>query len=202
MFIACAHAKTSKRPGTGKTLVVVEAIRQILALPQARVLACAPSNFAADEIAERLVAFGLDPAVLFRMNALSRPTDSLPVGLIPYSMIEDGRFNVPPIDQLQKYRVIVSTCISSSFIFSLGTTRGHFTHIFVDEAGHALEPEALVPILTIADSRTRIILSGDPKQLGPVARSASALSFNFGMSLLERLMANELYSMTDGPSAL
>jgi helicase MOV-10 len=47
------------RPGTGKTVTVVEAIRQVLKKnPNARVLACAPSNSAADIITERLADLG------------------------------------------------------------------------------------------------------------------------------------------------
>lgn len=176
--------------------MVVEAIRQVLAVPGARVLACAPSNFAADVIAERLVAFGIDPGVMFRLNALSRPPNQLPKTLFGYSLIENRHFDVPPIEQLLRYRIIVSTCVSSSLLFATGAQRGHFTHVFVDEAGYALEPEALVPILTLADTSTRVVLSGDPKQLGPIAHSASALAFNFGKAILLdswRLICTQLH---------
>lgn len=153
-------------------------------------------------IAERLAEFGIDVREMFRLNALTRPTNQLPAPLVPYSFVEDGRFDVPPIGSLLQYRVIVATCISSSLMFATGASRGHFSHIFVDEAGYALEPEALVPILTIADSRTRIILSGDPMQLGPIVRSQSAISFGFGESYLARLMRSEVYSLTDQGNSL
>lgn len=45
-------------PGTGKTTVVVELIRQLVARGE-RVLACAPSNLAVDNILQRLVAAGV-----------------------------------------------------------------------------------------------------------------------------------------------
>lgn len=175
----------------------MEAIRQILAIPGTRIFACAPSNFAADVIAERLVEFGVNPKTMFRLNALSRVVNSLPESLRKYSRIDDRRFDIPLIDQLLDYRVIVSTCVSSSVLFATGAPRGHFSHIFVDEAGYALEPEALIPLLTIADSSTRVILSGDPKQLGPIIRSACASSFNFGKSYLDRLMDMDIYSLSE-----
>jgi ATP-dependent RNA/DNA helicase IGHMBP2 len=45
-------------PGTGKTTATVELIRQVVAKGE-RVLACAPSNVAVDNLAERLVLAGL-----------------------------------------------------------------------------------------------------------------------------------------------
>lgn len=51
--------------------------------------------------------------------------------------------------------------------------RGHFTHIFVDEAGHATEPETVIPLSGLLDGKdtTQVVFAGDPKQLGPVVRS-------------------------------
>ena len=51
--------------------------------------------------------------------------------------------------------------------------------MFIDEAGHATEPEAVVPLAGIlsranqATGQGQIVLAGDPKQLGPVLRSGS-----------------------------
>jgi len=71
--------------------------------------------------------------------------------------------------------------------------RGYFSHIFIDEAGQACEPEAMVSIKTMADTKTNIILSGDPKQLGPIVRSTAALRLGLGVSYLDRLMALPMY---------
>lgn len=38
------------------------------------------------------------------------------------------------------------------------------------------------------------MLAGDPCQLGPVVKSKLAAAFGLGVSLLERLMSNPLYS--------
>jgi hypothetical protein len=36
------------------------------------------------------------------------------------------------------------TVVTAGRIFSAGFPLGHFTHVFVDEAGHAMEPETLI----------------------------------------------------------
>ncbi|TFK80574.1 P-loop containing nucleoside triphosphate hydrolase protein [Polyporus arcularius HHB13444] len=180
-------------PGTGKTVTIVEAILQILLLnPEAKVLACAPSNSAADILAQRLTS--LSPEELFRCNAAFREPGSLPADLLAYSYRPTHQFSLPSLAQLAKYRVIVSTCNNASFAYNIGLPEGHFTHVFVDEAGQASEPEVLVAIKPLALDDTRVILSGDPKQLGPVIRSSVAREFGMEKSYLERLMALPLYS--------
>lgn len=52
----------------------------------------------------------------------------------------------------------------------------------------------MVPIKTMADDRTAIVLSGDPKQLGPIVRSAVASHLGFATSFLNRLVDREVYS--------
>eukprot|EP00850_Spirogloea_muscicola_P006671 SM000032S12055 [mRNA] locus=s32:176582:184145:- [translate_table: standard] len=51
----------------------------------------------------------------------------------------------------------------------------------------ALIPETLIP-LTLAKSGTRILLCGDPCQLGPVVHSEEARKTGFGLSLLEKIV--------------
>ena len=150
------HEIALERPGTGKTVTIVEAMNQILLEDStARILACAPSNSAADLLAERLKE-RLRPSELFRLNAPSRSKEALPKVLIEYSRSnENGTFSVPPLTELNKYRVVVSTCISASVPYGLGMRRGHFTHIFIDEAGQASEPEAMIPIKTMANNDVR-----------------------------------------------
>ena len=59
---------------------------------------------------------------------------------------------------------------------------------------HASEPEVMIAIKPLALDHTRIILSGDPKQLGPVVRSSTAREFGLERSYLERLMDLPIYS--------
>ncbi|KAF8581297.1 P-loop containing nucleoside triphosphate hydrolase protein [Ramaria rubella] len=186
-------------PGTGKTVTIVEAMYQIMfANPDAHILACAPSNSAADLIAERL-GNTLSPKQLFRLNAPSRSRSHMPKNLEQFSQTNsDGTFSVPPLSILSQFRVIVSTCISASVPYGMGMSRGHFSHIFIDEAGQACEPESMIPIKTMANNQTNIVLSGDPKQLGPIVRSTVAIALGLGTSYLDRLMARGIYDVVRG----
>jgi superfamily I DNA and/or RNA helicase len=64
--------------------------------------------------------------------------------------------------------------------------KNHFTHVFIDECGQALETEALVPVAGILGSAIRnrpggqIILAGDPMQLGPVCDTKRAEKLGLG----------------------
>ena len=187
------------RPGTGKTVTVIECIRQLLAkYPQAKILACAPSNSAADLIAFRLRGH-LSTDELFRFYAASQFKDQILEGLGPYTSTQaDGHFSVPPMDRLKNFKVIVSTCNSAAVFSGIGVASGHFTHIFIDEAGQATEPETFVSIKMLADSKTNVVLSGDPKQLGPVIRSVITRELGLEKSYLERLMDRDVYNIQIG----
>lgn len=70
--------------GTGKTVTVIEAVKQLLKKnPRAHILLCAPTNSAADLLLARLSlgAGRLLPQVMLRLNAVSRYL-SFPVGAI------------------------------------------------------------------------------------------------------------------------
>ncbi|KAK1217312.1 hypothetical protein PQX77_020052 [Marasmius sp. AFHP31] len=158
-------------PGTGKTVTMVESIRQILDTnPQSRILACAPSNSAAGPIALRLVA--LVSNVLFRAYAPSRNKEQVPHELNDFTFRNaNGHFSVPG---------------------------GHYSRIFVDEAGQATEPEVMVAIKSMAGNDTNVVLCGDPKQLGPIIRSTVARKLGLEVAFIERLMAREVYDEVEG----
>ncbi|KAF8630294.1 hypothetical protein AX15_003007 [Amanita polypyramis BW_CC] len=181
--------------GTGKTSTMIEAVLQVLATnPQSRVLVCAPSNSAADLIVTKL-RHVLNNEKLFRFMAPSRFKSQVPDDVLPFTHLKDDiHFGVPMV-RIKHFRVIVSTCVSASFAAGIGLPRGHFSHIFVDEAGQATEPEALVGIKTLANPNTNIILAGDPKQLGPIIRSPVARELGLQKSYLERLMDRDAYDI-------
>lgn len=178
----------------------MEAIRQLVKTKSnTRILACAPSNAAADLIATRLRdSFNIDE--LFRLYAPSRHKDQVPDELMQYSYYHEMPnsrpcFGAPSIGRMKRFRIVIATCVSASIISGIGMPRGHFTHIFVDESGQATEPEALVPIKMMADDATNVVLSGDPKQLGPIVRSVIACKLGLELSYLERLMRLPIYDL-------
>ena len=73
-----------------------------------------------------------------------------------------------------------------------GSSSPHFTHLFIDEAAQATEPECLIPLSVVVDDdpgaiKVEIALCGDPRQLGPSIYSPIALE-GLQRSLLERLL--------------
>ncbi|XP_068579229.1 RNA helicase Mov10l1 isoform X2 [Cebidichthys violaceus] len=180
-------------PGTGKTITLIEAILQVYHfLPSSRVLVCTPSNSAADLICIRLHHSGfLHAACLARVNASSRQEESIPEVLRLYSKAGED------IRHASFHRIVVSTCSSAGMFHNIGIQVGHFTHVFLDEAGQATEPESLIPMSYLSESDGQIVLAGDPCQLGPLVKSKLATAFGLGVSLLERLMSNPLYSRHD-----
>ncbi|MCO5598040.1 hypothetical protein L7F22_052129 [Adiantum nelumboides] len=182
-------------PGTGKTVTVVEAVLQVLKRTDdcIHVLACAPSNAAADVILDRLRG-RVQVRDMLRLNAYTRHTDDVAAEMKPYCHIDGTFFGCPPLEKLVKYKVVVSTYFSAYMLGEQPLERGHFSHIFLDEAGQAMEPEALVALAKFTTPSTVVVLAGDHLQLGPVVRSSAAVSYGLGTSLLERLMGRAFYS--------
>lgn len=63
--------------------------------------------------------------------------------------------------QLARYRLIISTCMTLGQLHTMGLKRGHFTHVIVDEAGQATEPEIMVPMTHTHVEKGQIILAGN-----------------------------------------
>uniref|UniRef100_A0A8C5DLY9 RNA helicase n=1 Tax=Gouania willdenowi TaxID=441366 RepID=A0A8C5DLY9_GOUWI len=180
-------------PGTGKTVTLVEISTTD---PSTHILACAPSNSACDLLCERLMVH-IDPHQVYRMYASSKDPRSVPKNLLNFSnwnKTQDA-FVFPDKETLMKFRVLVVTMVTAGRLVSGGIPVGHFTHVFVDEGGQAVEPECVIAIAGLLSPETgQLVLAGDPKQLGPILRSPLALEHGLGISLLERLMLqNPLY---------
>ncbi|XP_051045069.1 RNA helicase Mov10l1 [Phodopus roborovskii] len=176
-------------PGTGKTVTIIEAVLQVhYALPDSRILVCAPSNSAADLVCLRLhESKVLKPAAMVRVNATCRFEETIIDAIKPYC--RDGE----DIWRASRFRIIITTCSSAGLFYQIGVRVGYFTHVFVDEAGQASEPECLIPLGLISDVNGQIVLAGDPMQLGPVIKSRLAMAYGLNVSMLERLMSRAAY---------
>ncbi|KAM4741444.1 putative helicase mov-10-B.1 isoform 3-T5 [Anableps anableps] len=187
-------------PGTGKTITVVEAINQVSkADPSAHILACAPSNSACDLLCERLKPH-LATYELYRMYASSRDMNSVPKDLLKYCNWDEKQdcFVFPEKEILMKYKVIVTTLFTAGRFVTGGVPAGHFSHVFVDEAGQAEEPQCIIAVAgLLCSGKGQLVLAGDPKQLGPIIRSPYAIQSGLGLSLLERLMNRKPYQDLD-----
>lgn len=173
-------------PGTGKTMTVVEAVKQIYARTNSNVLICTPSNNAANEIAKRLVA-DISTKDLFRVMASHFPFHLIPDDVKKYVNYTNGIFYPPEILDLLKYRIIITTLVSAAKLINGGCPSGHFSYVFIDESGQATESETLIPIAGILSSKSmkgnisgQIVLVGDPRQLGPVIQSPLAAKYGYG----------------------
>ncbi|CAG9789043.1 unnamed protein product, partial [Diatraea saccharalis] len=74
--------------------------------------------------------------------------------------------------------------------------RRPITHLLIDEAGQASEPASLVPT-ALLEPHGRLLLAGDPLQLGPCVISHYVQRRGLGTSLMERLTKMEMYQSGD-----
>lgn len=188
-------------PGTGKTSTIVEAVLQLYKnCRKAHILICAPSNSAADYLLEKLLgqkAVKFRDEEIFRLNASTRPYEEMKPELLRFCYFDECVFKCPPARAIMHYKIVVSTYMSACLLYAEGVIRGHFSHIFLDEAGQASEPETMIPISHLCKRETVVVVAGDPMQLGPVIYSKEADSNGLGKSYLERLFESELYSYGD-----
>ncbi|XP_072754735.1 probable RNA helicase armi [Anoplolepis gracilipes] len=193
-------------PGTGKTITLCETILQILTvIPESRLLVATPSNSSANLITERLLDSNiLKPGDLIRLIAYHCLDDgSIPEKLLPYcataelaaegtsknfSYHENGPKLNCTMSILGRHRITIGTCSALGILYNVGFPHGHFSHIMVDEAGQATEPEIMIPLSFIHSEHGQVVLAGDPMQLGPVVQSKLAAHFGFSESFLSRLL--------------
>lgn len=173
-----------------------------------------PSNSGANLIAELLLKqhkFKTTELVrLHSYNTLvkSKVPDDIKKhsAVIEQSQTNDGNnefeFDQPPehsldnkimLSDISKYRVVVTTCSMMGTMQLRRECKPRYSHVFVDEAGQCIEPEALIPIHYVDPKMGQVVLAGDPKQLGPVVFSTPAKNRNLGKSFLGRILDEKLY---------
>ncbi|EDW85385.2 uncharacterized protein Dwil_GK10580 [Drosophila willistoni] len=177
--------------GTGKTYTLAQAIKQLLAQPEAKILICTHSNSAADlyikEYLHPWIEEGLEEATPLRVYYHKRWSATVNSVVQKYCITDGvGNFRRPTVEDIMRHRIIVVTLSISMELATLGLPKGLFTHIFLDEAAQAMECEAIMP-LALANDSTRIVLAGDHMQMSPELFSAFAKERKLHISLLERL---------------
>ena len=165
--------------------------------PNAKILICAPSNAATDVVVERL-AEHVFPREMIRVMAYSRERKTVPESVMGYTNYDEetDSFMIPDVVDLKNYKVVAVTVSTGGKLYNNGI-QDHFTHAFLDEAGHSIEPEAIGCLTSVMrHSRSNppvIVLAGDPQQLGPIIRSDIGKKFGLEKSLLERVSEFECY---------
>ena len=191
-------------PGTGKTTTVVELILQFVkGFHYSKVLVCAPTNTAADVCCEKLGHYG---AIAGRMEMLrfmsyTRSHNEVPERVRPFTQGYDEEKRCYPSvkkEDLLKKRIVVATLSMGGSLYNLGVPRGAFDLIVIDEAGQAMEPEAIACVAGLLAPDGQLVLSGDPKQLGPVIHHGLAKTLGLAISYLERLMSRDVYARAAG----
>ncbi|KAI7991318.1 putative helicase MAGATAMA 3 [Camellia lanceoleosa] len=135
-----------------------------------RVLVCAPSNSALDEIVWRLLNTGI-------RDEMDRPYNPkiVRIGLKPHHSVHTVSMD---------YLVFSTLSFSGSTLFC--KLNRSFDVVIIDEAAQAVEPATLVPL---ANGCKQVFLVGDPVQLPATVISPIAEQFGYGMSLFKRFQS-------------
>uniref|UniRef100_A0A2K6SNB1 DNA-binding protein SMUBP-2 n=1 Tax=Saimiri boliviensis boliviensis TaxID=39432 RepID=A0A2K6SNB1_SAIBB len=178
-------------PGTGKTTTVVEIILQ--AVKQGlKVLCCAPSNVAVDNLVERLA---LCKQRILRLGHPARLLESIQQHSLDAVLARSDSAQIVADIRKDIDQVFVGTKKKKKpTFFSLSLRgcgrweaallpEGHFGMVVIDECAQALEASCWIPLLQAG----KCILAGDHKQLPPTVISHRAALAGLSLSLMERL---------------
>lgn len=160
--------------GTGKTMLLKEAIVLLClqATASARILVCTQSNHAADIYVKELDKCSKFSTKMIRVCYQWRKPVTVPAKIRKRYCIlgktKDGQdcFRDPDMNELRKHQklVVVTTLTTARVLIT--ETKGFFSHIIIDEAAQASEPESIIP-LALACENTRVVLAGDHQQVPP-----------------------------------
>ena len=155
--------------GTGKTRLIARLTHQILYTePKSRVLISVHHNQTADSYPRSFFSklsrhFPL-PCKVFRLvpDAKEAATHGTSEYIITCTADQFWQY----FRRFEEVRLVVTTNNTAGRLMKdVKLPRGHFTHIFLDDATQCTEPEALLPLL-LAGPHTKIILAGDHLQVG------------------------------------
>ncbi|KAM5570096.1 putative helicase MAGATAMA 3 [Rosa sericea] len=182
-------------PTTGNELKpeVVSSTRKY----RVRVLVCAPSNSALDEIVLRVMNSGVrdesdrsySPKIVRIGVKEHHSIRSVSINeLVQRKKGSMGGAKLDGGDEalravILEEAVIVFSTLSSSGSAHFGKWDRGFDVVIIDEAAQAVEPATLVPL---ANGCKQVFLIGDPVQLPATVKSPIAVKFGYGRSMFER----------------
>lgn len=112
---------------------------------------------------------------------------------------KDGIMQSLTRSKITDYQIIIATLNGIGNLMQMSFD-SYFSHVIIDEAGQCIEAESIIPLTLLNSKNGQCVLSGDPKQLGPIALSIFAKCFNFGVSMIERLLLTDhYYAQSHGP---
>ena len=140
--------------GSGKTYLLAEATHELVTKSNylARILICTHHQGSADTFADQYFARGKP----FELQNFFRVTS------MKYRLKGQQYCNIQKFLRFANdgsVQVVVTTSLTALRLHGV-VPRGFFTHIFLDEAAQAREPEAIAP-LCLATEDTKIIMAGD-----------------------------------------
>ncbi|KAJ2076989.1 ATP-dependent RNA helicase [Coemansia sp. RSA 988] len=196
-------------PGTGKTVTTAALVYHLAKANTGKILVCAPSNVAVDQLTEKVDKTGLRVVRISarnreelesRISHLELHTQALMNDTIPelqkLHRLKTAVGELSRSDQAQYRRlrhgseveilnhadVILCTCVGAG---DRRLSDFRFRTVLIDESTQASEPECLIPLVLGA---RQVVLIGDHQQLGPVILSKAAANAGLSQSLFERLV--------------
>jgi len=181
-------------PEDNKKLMIKPKLSEIS--PPSKILICAPSNVAIDEIVRKLIKNGLydsngkkiSPKFIrigpnYNQNIKEYSLDYMIKDYINKNNLKSNSdIEIIKNQILQNVKIICST-LSMSGSNILTSLNEKFDTIIIDEASQAIEISTLIPLKYKCE---RLILVGDPNQLNATVFSSIALKYNYDQSLFVR----------------
>ena len=161
--------------------------------PPEKILVCAPSNVAIDEIVRKMMSNGLlDSEGNTYMVKFVRIGPNYHPSVREYALDfqmtqkinskEAKELDNVKNEILLNVKVVFST-LSMSGSTILTSINQKFDTVIIDEAAQAVELSTLIPLKYGCE---RLILVGDPKQLAATVFSSTAIKHNYDLSLFKR----------------
>ncbi|XP_052902778.1 DNA replication ATP-dependent helicase/nuclease DNA2 [Anopheles moucheti] len=163
-------------PGTGKTQTIIGLIRLLSLLGQS-VLLTSNTHSAVDNILKRLIPF--TELSFIRLGPMDRIDPS--VRAFAETILAENCDSPEKLTELYgKYQIVATTCMGTGHAL---ISERVFDYCIVDEATQVFQTSIIRPLLRCK----KFLLVGDPEQLPPVVKSASARSLGAAESLFHRL---------------